>query len=94
MPTPDMEAITQFAQAGMSDQQLLNESCGTLADRYIQITVFNSLIPWTDAVYKAQPRYPGLSQGQIARRWVLLDDARTLSVAVDKNHNLVIRELI
>ncbi|WP_122558508.1 hypothetical protein [Pseudomonas viridiflava] len=91
MPTPDMEAITQFAQAGMSDQQLLNESCRTLAERYIQM--FDSLLPWTDAVYKAQPRYPGLSQGQIAQRWVLLDDARTLSVAVDKNHNLVIREL-
>lgn len=91
MTTPDIEAISLFAEAGLSDEHLLNTSCQTLAQRYIHL--FDSTLPWAEAVFKAQPSYPGRSQGWIASRWVVLDEGKKLFVQIGKNHGLDVREL-
>lgn len=91
MPITNTEVVTQFAQAGTVDTQLLDQSCRTLAQRYSYL--FNSFGPWTEAVYKAQPSYPGLSQVQIAQRWVWLDDQAKLAVSLSTNHDLLVDEL-
>jgi len=91
MSTPDSEIIKQFAQSSQTDAQVLNSCCWELAQRYGHL--IGSVIPWTDAVYRAQRQYPNMSQGQIAQRWLHLDDNKQLNVSLNAHHNIVVQEL-
>lgn len=83
------QVIGAFADAALTEAEVINEVCFEMARRYAHL--IPSALAWIDLVDRLKGNTPHVSKAAIAQRLRELDDNKKLTVWLDMNHTLRVK---